>query len=257
LDVIEQPMQWLRMFNEGWLANFEGCGEMDWELYNYIENQNAPSGEGICPSESRIMLVTSSGAYLKGDQYPFDWRDPLGDYSLRLFSPQTPLDDIDFSHARGSDARRRDPQALLPLNHLNKMVEDGLIGELSPMVVSTMGYQPNALRVVKETIPMIVEIAKRNQVDGALLIPAGEMDVQTMGLVSRALEVNRVASVMVAGEGARAKALAPPRAVLTNLPHDSVVGNPGKSEQQRRIMETMVNLLSYHAPVPLIKMKEW
>jgi hypothetical protein len=257
LDLVEQPMQWQRDFNDGWLAHYETTGEMDWALYPRIENSNPPNGAGIDPKVSRLMLVTSAGVYLKDDQYPFDWRDPMGDYSLRLFSSQTTLEQLDFAHARGSAARRRDAQVLLPLDHLNCMVLEGLIGEIAPMVVSCMGYQPNALRVIKETVPLIVETAKRNKVDGAILVPAGEMDVQSMALVARALEVNRVASVMVAGESARLKELAPPRAVLTYLPPESPLGNPGRPEQQRRILETMVNLLSYHAPVPLIKMKEY
>ena len=259
MDVIEQPMTWLRAFNEGWLAHYERSGEMDWSLYQSIENKQAPSGDGLVLAESRIMLISSAGGYLAGDQFPFDCHDPLGDYSLRLFPTDTPLEDLAFAHTHASAAQMKDPQALLPLQHLAAMEAHGMIGEVASMVVSTMGYQPNALRVVKETIPMIVEIAKRSQVDGALLVPAGEMDIQTMCLIARALEVNRVAAVMVANMQAEdaVRAVAPPRAVLTDLPYESLLGHAGDKTQQQRVLETMVNVLSYHAPVPMVKMREF
>jgi hypothetical protein len=39
-------------------------------------------------------------------------------------------------------------------------------------VISFSGYQPDVVRVVNELIPAVVEAAKAEQVDAALLIPA-------------------------------------------------------------------------------------
>jgi hypothetical protein len=52
------------------------------------------------------------------------------------------------------------------------MVKEGVIGELAPMVVSYMGYQPDAIRTVDETIPAILEIATLEAIDAALLVPS-------------------------------------------------------------------------------------
>jgi hypothetical protein len=69
-------------------------------------------------------------------------------------------------------AVERDPQVLLPLLHLADRVQAGAIGRLAPEVISFMGYQPDATRVVDETIPAIVTAARRLEVDAALLVPA-------------------------------------------------------------------------------------
>jgi hypothetical protein len=61
---------------------------------------------------------------------------------------------------------------LLPLSHLHECVAAGTIGELAPSVVNFMGYQPVATRVVDETIPAILEAAKQEQIDAALLVLA-------------------------------------------------------------------------------------
>lgn len=172
MNVIEQPWEWLRNFRKGWLAHFEETGEINWKKYSRIKNDFSPSGKKIELSNSRIMLISSAGGYLKHEQKPFDAANLMGDYSLRLFSPDTPFDQIAYTHEHYDhkyvDA---DPQVLLPLQHLNTMVNNGVIGELAPIVINFMGYQPNVLRVVKELIPLIVEIAKKNKVQGALLVP--------------------------------------------------------------------------------------
>lgn len=172
MDVIEMPWEWNRTFQKGWLAHFQETGELDWTKYSRIRNILAPSGKGIDLANSRLLFITSAGGYLKHEQEPFDAANLMGDYSLRLFSPDTALDQIAYSHEHYDHKYvDQDPQVLMPLQHLNNMVEEGIIGELAPVVINFMGYQPNVLRVVKELIPLIVDIAKQNKVQGVLLVP--------------------------------------------------------------------------------------
>ncbi len=96
----------------------------------------------------------------------------LGDYTLRPFPFATPLDEIAFAHGHYDPAMiEADPQVALPLRHLEEMAAEGIIGEIAPTVVSYMGYQPTASRVVDGVFPQVLRLAKQQAVDAALLIP--------------------------------------------------------------------------------------
>jgi hypothetical protein len=85
----------------------------------------------------------------------------------------TPLGALSFAHDHyDHTAVNQDPQVLVPLRHLDNLVAAGAIGELAPVMVSFMGYQPDATRVVDETIPAILQVAQAAQVRAALLVPS-------------------------------------------------------------------------------------
>ncbi len=174
MKVLEDLQQWQSEYQQGWLAHYQETGEMNWKQYNRPKNGTAPSGSGVDLSQSRLMFVSSAGGYLKDSQEPFNTHKPdLGDYSLRLFPSSTPLEDIAFAHGfYDHTAVDEDAQVLLPLDHLRTMVQEGIIGELSPSVVSFCGWQPDVERTLTETIPAIVEAAKAENVDAVLLVPA-------------------------------------------------------------------------------------
>ena len=93
--------------------------------------------------------------------------------SIRRFSIDTPFDAIAYAHTHyDHTAVNADPQVLLPLLHLKALVDDEVIGELAPDVISFMGYQPDIRPVLDETIPAIVTVCKEMAVDAALLVPS-------------------------------------------------------------------------------------
>ena len=106
------------------------------------------------------------------EQQPFDASNPVGDYTIRVFPPDTPFDHLAYAHEHyDHTAINTDPQVLLPLGHLREMVVNGKIGALTS-VVSFMGYQPDVSRLLDETIPAILQVAKEEQVTAALLVPS-------------------------------------------------------------------------------------
>ena len=136
-------------------------------------NAQAPAGKGIDLASSRLLLITSSGAYLKDEQEPFDAEHQVGDYSIRPFPFTTPASDLAFAHTHYDHAAvDADPEVLIPLGHLSRMVDEGRIGEMAPTVISFSGYLRDVARVVDEVIPPMLEIARKEQADGALLVPA-------------------------------------------------------------------------------------
>ncbi len=173
MKIVENLAHWLTVFQEGWLANLKETGQVDWNLYEYPRNSAALGGPGVNLAESRLMLVSTAGAYLKDGQEPFDCDSLFGDYSIRTFPFSTPWDELTLSHTHyDHSAVNADHQTLLPFEHLADMVEEGLIGELAPSVVSFSGYHPNVWKVVKELTPAVLEVAKDEAVDAVLLVPA-------------------------------------------------------------------------------------
>ena len=166
-------MEWLKNFQEGWLAHFNATREMDWSMYFRPRNRFAPSGPAIKLADSKLMLISSAGSYLSNEHDPFDSSNPLGDYSMRTYPIVTSFDEISFAHDHYDDQYiESDPQVLLPLQHLRDLDVEGIIGELAPRVISFSGYHPNVLRVVKELIPNILDVANEDNVNAVLLVPS-------------------------------------------------------------------------------------
>lgn len=172
-EIFDSPTEWQAQYESVWLAHYEANGAIDWSLYPRPRNQEAVGGPSIPLAESRLLFVTSAGAYLPAAQEPFAAENDLGDYGIRTIPSDTPLTEIAYAHTHyPHDAVDADPQVLLPLRHLESLRDEGLLGELAPDFVSFMGYQPDVPRVVAETAPRVVAFAKEAAVRAALLVPA-------------------------------------------------------------------------------------
>ena len=173
VQILENRAEWEAYFAANWLKHYQETGETDFKLYQYAKNSEGVPGKAIDVSKSRLVFITTSGAYLKASQEPFDAASPLGDYTLRTFVIDTPLDAFAFAHDHYNhkyvDA---DAQVLVPLRHLADMVKEGKIGELAPQVIGFSGYTPIIPRLLDEIIPQVIGLAKDQQADAALLVPA-------------------------------------------------------------------------------------
>ena len=172
-ETFDSAAEWQAQYERGWLAHYEATGEIDWSLYPRPRNKEAVGAPGVNLRESRLLFVTSSGAYLPASQERYDDENDMGDYSIRTIPSDTPLEAIAYAHTHyPHDAVDADAQVLLPLRHLEALRDMGEIGELAPQAVSFMGYQPDVPRLVAETAPQIVAYAKEAAVRAALLVPA-------------------------------------------------------------------------------------
>ena len=136
-------------------------------------------------SQSRIMLLTSSGHFVEGDD-----PNPLGvenmtqtqaEQQIKSFikeSPalsaipvDTPTDRLMVRHG-GYDVRgaRRDPNVSLPLQRLRELAVDGVFAGLSDPVYSFVGAC-SQVRLLKKDGPEWVQRFKAQKVDAALLVP--------------------------------------------------------------------------------------
>ena len=173
MEILEDREGWLAAYREGWLAHYQQTGETNWKIYNRPKNSVAPSGKAIDLSVSRLMLITSAGSYLRDSQEPFDAANVFGDYTIRLYPSSTPFAALDYAHDHyDHTAVLEDAQVLIPLRHLEALVSEGTIGELAPTVVSFSGYQPDVTRTLDELIPAITDVATKEQIDAAFLVPS-------------------------------------------------------------------------------------
>lgn len=173
MQILENEDQWLHEFQKNWLAHYLRTGETNWKIYNRPRNADAPEGSGIDLAESKLIFISSAGSYIRDTQNPFDAADLLGDYSIRTYPPSTPLSALAIAHEHyDHTAVNSDRQVLIPLRHLEDLVSEGIIGAIAPQVISFHGYQPDATRVVHETIPAILDVALGDDAQAALLVPA-------------------------------------------------------------------------------------
>jgi Glycine/sarcosine/betaine reductase selenoprotein B (GRDB) len=164
---------WTEEYRSGWLSHFKGTGEIDWSLYPKTPSLAPVSGAAVDLSRSRLLLVSSAGAYQPGQHTPFEAADPLGDYSLRSHETADLLDSLAFAHDHYDHAAvEEDRGVLLPMDLLRAGVAEGRIGEVTPQWVSFMGYQPDLTRVSDETLPLVLEAARESRADTALLVPS-------------------------------------------------------------------------------------
>jgi len=126
--VVENFDQWQADYFGEWLPHYEKTGELVWLNYPRAHNRMAPAGLGIDLAQSRLLLISSAGGYLPDEQAPFDAANDLGDYSIRTFPGDAPLERIAFAHDHyDHTAVTTDPQVLLPLERLQNMVAEGKI----------------------------------------------------------------------------------------------------------------------------------
>lgn len=256
MEILENPLEWLRAFQDGWLATYERTGIADWSLYASPNNRIAPSSNGIRLAESRLLLVTTSGAYFPGKHQPFDTR-PLGDYSIRLIPTATRLQDLALSHPDlNLMYAGQDPETLIPVRMLQGLVAEGVVGSLAPVFVSYCGFQPHAIRIVKELVPPILKAAREHHAHAALIVPAGRFSIQSAGLVARALEVNRIAATLTGWDHDEVRQTAPPRATVSGYTAATPLGEPEDHAQQSAALRATLALLEKNAPTGIVAVSD-
>jgi hypothetical protein len=173
MDILENRDAWTMNFRAGWLATAEATGKLDWKRYQRPANAQPVSGKAVDLPGSRLVLISSAGAYLPAAQAPFDAPNPYGDYTIRSVPIWTPISAIAYAHDHYDHAAvDADPDVLVPVRRLDEMVSAGAIGALADDFISFGGYQPDLGQVIDVTIPAIMREVKVLGADAALLVPA-------------------------------------------------------------------------------------
>ena len=122
-------------------------------------------------AEARVALLTTAGAHLRS-QAAFDLDDEHGDWSFRVIPADTQVQDIAVSHSHyDTTAANEDPNVVLPLDALRTLVDEGEVGEVSPVHVGMMGWVPDGRPLQEETAPQVAELLRDAGVDYCVLTP--------------------------------------------------------------------------------------
>ncbi|HJL79221.1 MAG TPA: glycine/sarcosine/betaine reductase selenoprotein B family protein [Candidatus Marinimicrobia bacterium] len=124
--------------------------------------------------ESNIAIVSSAGMYVRELHDTFDHTIKGGDCSYRVIQRNIEIDQlIDGHRSRSFDHSgiKKNPSTGMPIPQLKSLVEEGFIGSLNHRHFSLMGSILAPLRLIKYTIPEIVEKLVRDKVNAVLLVP--------------------------------------------------------------------------------------
>ncbi|HEY0005418.1 MAG TPA: glycine/sarcosine/betaine reductase selenoprotein B family protein [Pyrinomonadaceae bacterium] len=245
MEIIERVEDWRKRYHD-WRKG-RGADSSREELgsdYPFVENKRAP----FVPARRalpmlNLALISSAGAYIDGTE-PFDTSRISGDTSFCEIPIEVEAEDLLYT-ARGYDptAVRQDRNALIPIERLFEFTSNGIIGQLNPVFWSFCGFIPDASRLVEELVPKLVERVKRYEVQAALLVPASRLCHQSVSLVARALEQERIPTMMLSVEREVVEMARPPRAAYYEGELGSVAGRPHWPEYQRRILDEALRLI--------------
>jgi D-proline reductase (dithiol) PrdB len=242
LDIIEDIENWQRRY-DSWKQS-AGAGSENLDDYPWVRNRRAP----FTPARRalpmlNLALMSSAGAYIDGTP-PFDTNAPAGDANFREIPIEVEAADLRFT-VRGFEgaAIHQDLNAQIPIDRLLEFEKNGIIGQLNPVFWSFTGHIPDATPVVEKLAPVLVERARRYEVQAALLIPASVLCHQSIGLVARAFELAGIPTMTLAVVKEVVESVRPPRVALYDGEIGSVAGNPGWPEHQRRILDEALRLI--------------
>ena len=141
------------------------------QMFPCMEHDDSPWTPMRKPlSESRVALVTSAGLHLRDDKPFITDHQRGGDHSYRVLPRRTPASDIIQSHVSiGFDHTGiyRDINVTYPIDRLEELQEQGVIGSLADDYYSFMGALRDAAKVYSETGP---EVARKMQDDGVEVV---------------------------------------------------------------------------------------
>ena len=125
-------------------------------------------------SDCNVAIVSSAGFVIKNKHKPFDINDKFGDSTYRVIPSNinsNELEEYQKSNSFDHSGIKTDPFSALPIPHLVDLYNKGFIGSVNPRHISLMGANINTSKLIKKSIPDIVQIFKEDKVDIVLFIP--------------------------------------------------------------------------------------
>ena len=145
------------------------------QMFPCMEHDDTPWAPMRRPlAESRVALVTSAGLHLRDDKPFITDLQGGGDSSYRVIPRGTVAADIIQSHVSiGFDHTSiyRDINVTFPIDRLEELREQGVVGSLADNYYSFMGALRDPSKVYSETGPEVARKMLDEGVEVALLTP--------------------------------------------------------------------------------------
>jgi D-proline reductase (dithiol) PrdB len=123
-------------------------------------------------SQTRLTFVSSAGIQPKGTM-PFDVVHPVGDFSFRHVPSASKVLDLEIHQIKyPTTGALRDLNVIFPIERLQELATEGLIGELTPNFFSFIGYQMDPDRFERTLAEDIADAVIADGAEAALLCPA-------------------------------------------------------------------------------------
>ena len=204
-------------------------------------------------SQARIALVTTAGFYLP-DQQPFDQSFRHDDCSYREILWGTPTNSLEIgqsSDAFDHSGIEADRNLTLPLDRLQEMIDDGIIGQSAPRHFSIMGSIIAPAKLISDSGPEIARKLQEDGAEGVLLAPVCPFCHQAAGLLQSIIEKAGIPTVSISLLMEVTRHVEPPRVLVVDRPLGFPLCEPNNPELQKRIMLAALALLSRVVSEPL------
>lgn len=123
-------------------------------------------------SESRLTFVSTAGVQPRGT-LPFDVVHPVGDYTFRRVPSHLKPADLEIHQLKYPTAgAARDLNVIFPIERLQELAAEGIIGGLAPNFFSFIGYNMDADRFERTLAENIADAVAVEGADVALMSPA-------------------------------------------------------------------------------------
>jgi D-proline reductase (dithiol) PrdB len=144
--------------------------------YPWFQTEGDPFARLAKPvSETRFGLITTGGYSISGEQEPMKPVPNFGGDTPQL--REIPIDvdrsKLEINHP-GYDHRfaEEDINVNLPLDRLRELAEAGEIGSIAATTHVLMGLVVDVAPLLRETVPMLVEKLRAEDVEAVLLVPS-------------------------------------------------------------------------------------
>ena len=123
-------------------------------------------------AQSRLAFVSTAGVQPKGS-LPFDVAHPVGDYTFRLVPSSSSPSDLEIHQLKyPTSGANRDLNVIFPIERLQELVGEGVIGGLTENFYSFIGYNMDPERLERTLAEDIAESVVAECADIVLLAPA-------------------------------------------------------------------------------------
>jgi D-proline reductase (dithiol) PrdB len=122
--------------------------------------------------ESRLTFVSSAGIQPRGTM-PFDVAHPVGDFSFRRVPSNARVAELEIHQIKyPTNGAARDLNVIFPIERLQELAAENLIGSLTPNFFSFIGYNMAPDKFERTLAEDIAEAIVADGAEAALLSPA-------------------------------------------------------------------------------------
>jgi D-proline reductase (dithiol) PrdB len=123
-------------------------------------------------SQSRLSFVSTSGVQPRGT-LPFDVVHPVGDYTFRRVPSDSSPADLEIHQLKyPTDGAHRDLNVIFPIERLQELRKEGVIGGLTPDLFTFIGYNMDPALLERTLAEDLAQAVADEQPDLVLLSAA-------------------------------------------------------------------------------------